>query len=51
MEDHEETEEDSRSNVSMLVPHGTFMTVTSDGTVTGVRDSTKHHRVPVNVSY
>ena len=36
MEDHEELEEDSSSNVSMLVSHGTFIVDTQDGTVTVV---------------
>ena len=33
MEDHEEMEEDSSSNVSMLASRGTFIPDTKDGTV------------------
>jgi hypothetical protein len=54
MEDHGEMEGDSSSNVSILSSHGTFITVTEDGsshgTVTGSRYSWKSHRVVVNVS-
>jgi hypothetical protein len=50
MQDHIEMEEDSSSNVSILEPHGTFMVDIQDGMVSGVRYSTKCHRVVVNVS-
>ncbi len=40
MEDHIEMEQDSTSNVSMFVVRGTFMTDTTDGTVTETRHST-----------
>jgi hypothetical protein len=39
MEDHEEMEEDSTSNVSILAADGTFITDTSDATVTQARHS------------
>jgi hypothetical protein len=50
MEDHEEMEEDSNSNVPMLAPRGTFIPDTKDGTVTGARHSAKRHRVVVRVN-
>ena len=50
MEDHEEMEEDSTSNMQMLAAGGTFITGTSDGTVTQARDSAKRRRADVNVS-
>ena len=50
MENHEEMEEDSTSKVSMFVGHGTFMSVSEDGTVTEIRNSTNRQRVVVNVS-
>ena len=33
MEEHEDMEEDSTSNVEMVESHGTFIPVTTDGTV------------------
>ncbi len=48
MEDHEEIEEYSSSNMPILVSRGTFIPGTTDGSDTGARYSTKHHRVDVN---
>ena len=50
MEDNEEMEKDSSSNVSILTPRGTCIPVTQDGTVTGTRHSSRRHRSVVNVS-
>ncbi len=50
MEDHVEVEQDSRSNVSILAPHGTFISGTAAVTVTEGKHSTKRHRVDENVS-
>jgi hypothetical protein len=50
MEDREEMEAESTSNVPMLVAGGTFIAGTADTTVTEVRHSTKRHRACENVS-
>ena len=50
MEDREEMEVESTSNVPMLAAGGTFIAGTADTTVTEVRHSTKRHRACENVS-
>jgi len=50
MEDDGEMEDDSSSNVSMLVSDGTFIVGTTDGTVTEVRQSRKRLRAAENMS-
>jgi hypothetical protein len=50
MEDHEEMEEDSTSNVPMLAAAGTFIAGTADSTVTQARHSTKRYRAAENMS-
>jgi len=50
MEDREEMEAESTSNVPMLAADGTFIAGTADTTVTEVRHSTKRHRACENVS-
>ncbi len=50
MEDHTEMEEDSTSNVSILSTGGTFITDTTDTTVTEGRHSTTSLRTSENVS-
>ena len=42
MEDHEEMEEDSNTNMQMLAARGTLIAGMADGTVTQTRDSAKH---------
>ena len=50
MEDREEMEAESTSNVPMLAAGGTFIAGTADTTVTEVRYSTNRHRACENVS-
>jgi hypothetical protein len=50
MEDREEMETESTSNVPMLAAGGTFITGTADTTVNEVTHSTKRHRACENVS-
>ena len=50
MEEHVEMEEDSTSNVAMLVAIGTFIEGTTDGTVVEPSHDTKRQCDTVNVS-
>jgi len=50
MEDSEEMEKESTSNVPMHAADGTFIVGTVDSTVTQTRHSTKRHRDVENVS-
>jgi hypothetical protein len=50
MEDREEMEAESTSNVPMLAAGGTFIAGTADGTVSEARYSRKRHRTAENMS-